>query len=156
MDLLVRPHHLVKVLMDLPILPGHDPPEDCLRDVSRLVRVEHFKALQQQLGRIGRRFMFSVKREKLVEGDAVVSLVHGHFLGSPDGGLLVVLEEDGLFDVEAMSVVELTWLSQGPENSDELLQREDTVLVFRNHQIQFTEIEFRNIDKVRLVFKPYL
>lgn len=94
MDLLVRPHHLVKVLMDLPILPGHDPPEDCLRDVSRLVRVEHLKALQQQLGRIGRRFMFPVEREELVEGDAVVSLVHGHFLSSPDGGLLVVLEED--------------------------------------------------------------
>ena len=55
-----------------------------------------------------------------------------------------------------MSVVELTWLSQGPENSDNLLQREDTVLVFRNPQIQFTEIEFRSIDEVRLVFKHYL
>ena len=45
-DLFVGRQHLVKVLVDLSIFPRHNPPEDSLRDGSRLLGVEHFKTLQ--------------------------------------------------------------------------------------------------------------
>ena len=66
-DLFVGRQHLVKVLVDLSIFPGHYPPEDCLRDCTCLLCIKHFKTLQQLLGRIGRSLVFSVESEEFIE-----------------------------------------------------------------------------------------
>ena len=90
MDLLVGRQHVIQLLHLLAPLPRQDPLEHRLRDSARLLQVEHLKALEQQLRRVGRRLDFPVECEELVEGDAVVGFVHGDLLGSPHRTLLVV------------------------------------------------------------------
>ena len=93
-DLFVGCQHLVKVLVDLSIFPGHYPPEDCLRDGTCLLCIKHFKTLQQLLGRIGRSFIFSVESEEFIEWNTLVGLVNWYFFSCPHRAVFVVSQKN--------------------------------------------------------------